>query len=230
MKRHLYLYLSLLVIACSQGNQKHEDVTSVDTAGVITEAQGTEKTPTVFNAEALEQSLADMDQNKDNFVEGLYEISLVANGYEYMSSSTWYLDSVLNLLYYETTWAQEGMEGKGNYFLNDEGIICCTEQEDAGGAYSTTVEACHGTGGRKLEWATDAEEATSDTLPPDYLSAKYEEILGYYKNVLTLIKSEEGTVTGDDVKILLEKAIDVGEEYTETTEILIPKELYEKLK
>ena len=107
---------------------------------------------------------------------------------------------------------------------------CLREEESAGGAYSTTTYACLDTGGKKYTWPADAEESTEEPLPADYLAGKQDEIFSYYKNLLKLLKDNDPTEDGEEVRYLIENPVDVGEEFIETTEIVLPKVLYSKLK
>ncbi len=177
----------------------------------------------------LEGKLSEWDHKITEEASSLYSIQLTANGYEYMSDAIWYVDTDFNLRYYEATWQQEGMEGKSKFHLSNDKIACAMEEETTGGGDNVITYACEGMGGCLLTWAEGDENSKTQALDENYMTMKQEEIADYYDNTIDLIRKNKATAKGDVYRITLKNVVDVGEEFTEVTEITISKKLYDHI-
>jgi hypothetical protein len=230
MKTSLLLLVIPVILSCT-GGLKKENVASEDSIASdtpVTDSTHREPGPGIADSLALEERLSELQDSTLNKSNDYFSIAVEADGYEYTSSATWLVDQNLVVRYYETRWAQEGIEGQGTYFL-DGNIECCHEEEDAGGSYSTVTKACRSLGGFTAEWPGDEATTVQKPVEADFFEKKYAEIMDYYRNTFSSIKDEKYEEEGDQLVFTLLRVVDVGEEHKETTRITISKELFDRM-
>lgn len=107
------------------------------------------------------------------------------------------------------------------------GSIVCAQIEEL----NSLEKWCSNTGGTATTWDDMTGNESIELLPANYastLAAELEHQMDILKSIL-----EDGEIVEEDedsVKVRIENKVDVGMEYTESVEVFIPKELYEKIK
>lgn len=157
--------------------------------------------------------------------ENYYRVNIVTSQYEASSEVVWYYDESLEPKFFSMSWSAEGNEGKTSYMI-DNGKVMCAKEEDN----QAEEKWCSTTGGTRTTWQEDTPDGTKELLAADY-GKNANESLGRYLNILKSIL-KEGELTEQDEEtytVKIEKTVNYGEDFTETTEVSIPKKVYDAI-
>ena len=239
MKNLVIFLLALMLAACSSGNKEagSQDSTAMnDTLDVP--AMADDESITVQSEDITEVEMSDTSQLEITFdeaaglvferMEPFYTVSITTSQYEASSDVTWYFDLDFSPIYFKETWSAEGNEGSTEFFIKDDKVVCAVTQET-----NDEKKWCYTTGGIRVYYE---EEGSGDPLV-DLLSLDYgrvcNEELERYLDILKSILNEADQ-TGEDENtytFIIAKTSEIGgNEVHESTEITIPKKLYEAIK
>jgi hypothetical protein len=227
------LHMLLFLAACSPGNKETNSQDS-------TAMNDTLDVPAIADNELVDEvvkEMSDTSQLEITFDEtaGLvferqelfYTVSVTTSMYESSSDVTWYFDLDFSPIYFKETWASEGNEGSTELFIQDGNVACAYTEE-----YSTVNKWCRVTGGTRTT-SNDKSAAENIELLPSEHGADVNEELTRYLGILKAILAE-AEVRQEDENLLtlrIEKMIQIGEEeFPGSTEVSIPKKLYEAIK
>lgn len=151
-----------------------------------------------------------------------YIVTVSVNQYEGGSTSTWYFNKEVSPVYFNQAWSYEGNEGITTMVIRDGVVICIEESEN-----HSTDKWCADTGGTRSEWS---EGDTVSLLGADYAAVAKEEFERNLAVLKSILKDGEIVSKNDNVyTVRIESTIDVGEEVTESSEVEIPKVVYDEL-
>lgn len=232
-KSLIILALILTLTGCSSPAGSKE-IISNDSAGLpVNPPIHQQGTTELLRERSVEEDTSQLNTHYDELREAilldadaLYQVSVSTKQYEAVSDVTWYFDSTYTPRYFNRTWSAEGRDGSAEYVINGGAVDCAQIEE-----LNSLEKWCRHTGGTLTTWNDMTGDESITLLPSTYgvtLSDALEHQLDILKSIL-----KEGEIVEEDessVKILLENRVDVGMEYTESVEVSIPKELYEKIK
>ncbi len=232
MKNLLTLLFTLMLAACSSGNKE----VGVQDSSMV---EDTIAMPTATDERAAEAEIpvemSDTSQLEIRFDEtaGLvferqepyYTVSITTKQYEASSDVTWYFDADFSPIYFKEDWAAEGNEGSTEFFMEAGNVMCAATQESG-----DEKKWCHTTGGLRI-YEGGSGDLLTELLPSDYgndCNAK----LSRYLDILKAIIKEAEVAQQDEnsYTLRIEKTVDVGTEVQESTEVTIPKKVYDSLK
>ena len=231
MTRLLPLILLASVFACTSANQETQSqdstaVESVDTVKTTNTAAETSEIPTttetVQDTSRLtsvydeELAIATSEQSQ------AYTVSVSVSQYEGSVSVTWYFDKDFTPRYFKETWSMEGREGTDELIIKDRVVVCSFSSEE-----NYEDKWCAQTGGIRSTWD---EGETREPLPADYGPISKSQLDEKLSILVRILK--EGNITSETdgrYVVRTEHTIDVGQEVTESTEVDIPKVLYDEL-
>ena len=155
-----------------------------------------------------------------------YTVTITTSQYEASSDVTWYFDKDISPIYFKETWAAEGNEGSTEFFIEGGDVICASSQES-----TEEIKWCRSTGGIRI-FDGGSGDLLSELTPVEYgtdCNAELTRYLGILKSILS-----EGDQTAEDetsYSFIIAKTSEIGgQEVHESTEITIPKKVYEKIK
>lgn len=231
MKRLLPLLLPFALAACSSGNKETSSQDSVIAySDTIAAAVVTENTP----VEIFEEQVSDTSQLEITFdetaglvfdrMESFYTVSIATKQYEASSDVTWYFDADFSPIYFKQDWASEGNEGSTEFFIEDGKVMCAATLESG-----EEKKWCRKTGGLRV-YDGGSGDLLSELLPPEYAKDCNAELSQYMNTLILILKEAEKTSEDENSYTLrIEKTVNYGQEYTESTEVSIPKKVYNSI-
>lgn len=238
MHRFLTFLILLIIIdsACTQRqpSEKYlsestmQDSTLASDNPILNEPESTEE-KSDLTTDSINSELEDCRKNINDSIGSYYTVTISTSQYEASSSVTWHFDKNVSPRYFKDDWAMEGTEGSTEFFIDNNTMKCAFESESFGTG-STATSWCKETGGLRLTHEDESGNDTTETLPAHYNHQLEESFNRYFSVLKTLLK--EGKVedeTVDPYTIKIENKPYEGDEFTEITEISIPRELYKAL-
>jgi hypothetical protein len=236
--KKLPVFMMIALISCSKPGETNlssgDSTTTIqpDTTGLVEWPDTGYTEPgdsTEMDGSLLDEMYEKANQQVQERNGFFYEVSSQTNNYESMSSVTWYFDSTFSVVYYKDDWSMEGQEGASEIFLADDRIICYSSDE-SGGSSRTSIKVCEGTGGKMVTEEEGQETPTEEALSDSYLEEARKELDGNLGRLISFLRDTEVTDKSDAMyTIRVENTANYGIEVTESSEVSIPKALYEKL-
>ena len=236
----LSFLLGLFIAGCSSSaNQDSsvQDTLATDSIAheeipVATTEETTAIETTAADKGALEKHYTEIKQVVTDSADYYYTVNITNYNYESTSDMTWYFTKTFAPRYYKDSWSAEGMEGGTEYIIMNNKIVCATEEE-ATEFGRTDTKWCAKTGGSRIRRDEFNENPSEEEMPPDYNNRCKEGLKRCLETLHALIN--EGAVTDEDedpYQVIWKEAVDVGMEEPDTisSEVVIPKALYKKLK
>jgi len=237
MKNLLTLLLIWVLTACSTGSKENIDQDSV-TAAYDTTAVGSVNVET-NDEDAEEESSeepSDTSQLEITFDEtaGLvfdrnelfYTVSITTSQYEGSSNVTWYFDTDISPIYFKETWSMEGNEGSTEFFISGGEVDCAYVDES-----NELKKWCRTTGGISTSY-DEGGSATKAFIPFEYgtdCNAELSRYLGILKSILD--QADQTAEDENSYSFIIAKTTEIGgQEVNESTEITIPKKVYERIR
>lgn len=233
MKKLASILLALVIASCSPGNKEtssHDSTSMNDTLDVPAFADNE-------IADEVVEEMSDTSQLEITFDEtaGLvferqelfYTVSVTTSMYESSSDVMWYFDLDFSPIYFKETWASEGNEGSTEFFIKNGTVACAYNEE-----YSTAEKWCRTTGGTRTTFNDESVAENVELLPSEHSSNLHAELtryLGILKAILAEaeVKQEEENL----LTLRIDKMLQIGEqEFPGSTEVTIPKKVYEAIK
>jgi hypothetical protein len=230
MARLTLIVLIATASACTVANRESQSQDStamkstpiVDTtssSGSVAEAQTTETVQDTSRLNAVyDEQLAIATGDESRY----YIVSVSVSQYEGSATVTWHFDKDLTPRYFKETWSMESQEGANELMIKDGTVVCAFTSDN-----QSEEKWCAQTGGIR---STGEEIQTKELLPPDYSTTSKSEFERKLAILVRILK--EGTITSespDSYIVRIESTVDVGQEVTESTEVDIPKVIYEEL-
>lgn len=230
---HLLLFL---LFACTSGknneptssNSTFQDSTLVLENPIVSEPIA-EQESSNLSGEKINIVLDQCRKNINDSIDNYYTITISTSQYEASSIVTWHFDKNFSPRYFKDDWAMEGTEGSTEFFIDNNTMKCAFESESFGTG-STATSWCNETGGVRITHEDESGTDTTETLPANYNQQLEESFNRYFSVLKTLLK--EGKVEDENVDpytIKIENKPYEGDEFTEVTEISIPREVYKHL-
>lgn len=231
MKTILTFLLVLTLVACTSGNKESGSQDSVGSqSDSIAATVVTESTP----IEIVEEQTSDTSQLEITFDEtaGLvferqepyFTVSIVTKQYEASADVMWYFDTDFSPIYFKESWAAEGNEGSTEFFIEAGNVLCASSQESG-----DEKKWCRKTGGLRI-YDGGSGDLLSELLPPEYGKTVNDELSRYLDILKAILKEAEKTQEDETSYTLrIEKTVNYGEDFTESTEVTIPKKVYEAI-
>lgn len=160
--------------------------------------------------------------------EPYYTVSIVTQQYEASSEVTWYFDAEVAPLYFKESWSAEGNEGATEFFMDTKsGNVACAYTEEA----DVAEKWCGATGGIRTRLDDETGESTVELIPAGYGAQVNGELTRYLDILKRILNDAEKTQEDETTYTLrIEKTTLIGEmEVQESTEVSIPKKVYEAL-
>ena len=159
--------------------------------------------------------------------EPYYTVSIVTQQYEGSSEVTWYFDADFSAIYFNQSWSVEGTEGSTEYFITGGRDVACGYMEE----YNTVEKWCRTTGGTRTTMNDESGDATTELLPVEYGTTVNSSLANYLETLKAILNDAEKTQEDETTYTLrIEKSTLIGEEEVqESTEVSIPKKVYEAL-
>lgn len=225
--------LTLVLASCSPGNKE----TSSQDSTVMNDTLDVPPIADNEIADEVAKEMSDTSQLEITFDEtaGLvferqelyYTVSITTSMYESSSDVTWYFDLDFSPIYFKETWASEGNEGLTEYFITDGNVVCAYSEE-----YNTVDKWCRSTGGTHIIYNDESVASNAELLPTEYsatLHAEHTRYLGILKAILA--EAEIAQEVENLLTLRIDKMIQIGEqEFPGSTEVTIPKKVYEAIK
>lgn len=229
MRKIRWLLLTLAV-ACSSGNKKIPDSTTVaDTAAseIMLSQESIELSASAVTSDTsqLTARFDEVSQAKTTDSENWHNVSISTSQYEAGSDVIWYFDESVSPRYFNMTWSAEGREGSTELFIESNTVTCAQEEENE------TLEIwCSTTGGIRTTWLENDDQVSKELLPADYATTCNSELERYLNILKTFLQENEITQRDENMYTLrIEKVVNYGAEFTESVEITIPKKVYDAL-
>lgn len=232
MKKIITPLLTLTIVACtSSGNNEAGSQDSTSVSDTITAALPEEEATLVTQVVAgdtskLSARFDEISEANSTASENYYTVSITTRQYEASSEVTWYFDDTFLPRYFSMSWAIEGNEGSTEYFIEQNEVVCALVEE-----YNQTSKWCNTTGGTRITWNESTDTSTTELLEADFVTTCDERLEDYMSTLTDIVN--EGEITAKDENsytIRIEKTVEVGIEVTESTEVKIPKKVYESIK
>lgn len=154
-----------------------------------------------------------------------YTVTITTSQYEASSDVTWYFDKDISPIYFKETWSAEGNEGSTEFFIEGGDVICASSQES-----TDEIKWCRSTGGIRI-FDGGSGDLLKELTPAEYgtdCNTELTRYLGILKSILS-----EGDQTAEDetsYSFIIAKTSEIGgQEVHESTEITIPKKVYNEL-
>lgn len=237
MKNLLALFLATLVWACSTSGSKEsvvQDSTSMndtlDVAAIPDDEPVATEHPDSYRDSDTSQLEITFDETAGLVFERMepyYTVTILTQQYEAGADVTWYFDEDVSPIYFKESWSAEGNEGATEFFIQNN-LVMCASNEDG----PATEKWCRNTGGTRTTWGEFSGDVTKELLPADY-GANIKAELTRYMDILKRILNEAEKTEEDETTFTLriEKTNLIGEmEVKESTEVKIPKKVFEGLK
>lgn len=156
-----------------------------------------------------------------------YTVSVTTSMYESSSDVTWYFDKDFSPIYFKETWASEGNEGLTEFFIKDDKVSCAYSEE-----YSTVTKWCRTTGGTRTTSNDESVVENIELLPSDHSATVNTELSRYLGILKAILAEAEVNQEVENVLTLrIDKMLQIGEqEFPGSTEVTIPKNVYEAIK
>jgi hypothetical protein len=232
MKKIITPLLTLTIVACSSsGNNEAGSQDSTSGSNTITalpEEESTLAAQVVVTGDTsqLNARFDEISGANSTASGNYYTVSITTRQYEASSEVTWYFDDTFLPRYFSMSWAAEGNEGSTEYFIEQNEVVCALVEE-----YNETSKWCNTTGGTRTIWNESTDISNTELLEADFVTT-CDERLEQYMSTLTDIVNEGKIIEKDEnsYTIRIEKTAEVGIEVTESTEVKIPKKVYESIK
>lgn len=227
--------LLLLFIACTAcspsqnqdiGSQDSTTVAVSDTADVPAIADEIITTPEEDTSK-LEVRYSQWKELVDNGKDKLYEVNIYTNQYEASSEVTWFFNENFDPVYFTMRWSAEGNEGSTEHIMKDGHVECFYIEEN-----SVNYKWCRSTGGIHTSINEESGEVTTIVLDEEVFPDEQEMRFQEHVEILSALLRDAELVSEEDnlMTLRMEKTVNYGAEFTESTEVKIPKKVYEALK
>ena len=160
--------------------------------------------------------------------EPYYTVSIATHQYEASSEVTWYFDDEGAPLYFKESWSAEGREGSTEFFMDAKsGNVDCAYTEEG----DVAEKWCRATGGTRTRVDDESGESTVELISYGYGATANAELTRYLDTLKQILNEAQNTHEDETTYTLrIEKTTLIGEmEVEESTEVSIPKKVYEAL-
>lgn len=229
MKKLVFLFLSLTACTGTATRETFDTTTVADSVppefSVQDEPIEAASDIIVSDTSKLGARYDEVFQAFETAAENYYRINIVTSQYEASSEVVWYYDNSFEPKFFGMSWSAEGNEGKTSYNIENGKVVCAKEEDN-----QAEEKWCSTTGGIRTTWREDSPDGTKEPLAADY-GKNSNESLERYLNILKSIL-KEGELTEQDEEtysIKIEKTVNYGEDFTESTEVTIPKKVYDAI-
>ena len=231
MKTLPLLLVLLTSVACTSTENK--DASSQDSTAVVD--TDTMDVPAIADKEMnIAQDTSKLEERYNNWIalienakDTLYEVSIATNQYEASSEITWYFDKAITPVYFTMRYSAEGNEGSTEHIIKDGHVECFNVVEN-----SVNYKWCRATGGINISINEETGEETKILLDEEVFPDEQEMRFQEHVEILSALLREVEVVSEENnvLTLRIEKTVNYGGEFTESTEVRIPKKVYESLK